>query len=125
MHHNISQPMNSTYYIVQDIKNLISLLSKLNKTVNGVPHDIIIHRLYIGILYFQNVTHFHSTGMDIFFNNGHKKSMGLPTMMCMKLIHAQHAVQISYSKFHPNWTPGVETTGKTSFTTHISIKPTQ
>lgn len=54
-------------------------------------------------------------------------------MMSMKLTHAQHAVQISYTKFHPNWTPGVETTGKTSFTTplmcdfttHISIKPTQ
>jgi hypothetical protein len=47
-------------------------------------------------------------------------------MISMKLTHAQqHSLQISYTKFQPNWTQVVETTGKTSFIAHISIKPTQ
>jgi hypothetical protein len=51
--------------------------------------------------------------------------MAFPAMISMKLTHAQHSVQSCYTKFHPNWTPDVETTHKTPFTAHISIKPTQ
>jgi hypothetical protein len=52
--------------------------------------------------------------------------MAFLAMISMQVTHAQqHSVQISYTKFHPNWTPGVETTGKISFTAHISIKSTQ
>jgi hypothetical protein len=52
--------------------------------------------------------------------------MAFATMISKKLTHAQqHSVQISYTKYHPNWTLGVETTGRTSFTAYIAIKPTQ
>jgi hypothetical protein len=52
------------------------------------------------------------------------KSMAFPAMISMKLIHGQqHSAQTSYTKFHPNWTPGMETTGKISFTAHTSINP--
>ena len=97
---------------------------KLNKIVNGVPHDI-IHKHYKGILYFQNVTHCHSTGINVFSIMATRKVW--PSLQrFLRNWHAQqHSVQISYTKFHPNWTLGVETTSKTSFTAYISIKPNQ
>jgi hypothetical protein len=51
--------------IVQDTENRLHSFSNLNKIVNGVPHDA-VHILYKGILYFQNVTHFQRTGINVF-----------------------------------------------------------
>jgi hypothetical protein len=114
IHHNISQP-----------KPLISLLFKIKQDCEWCTPQHYTQTLQRHSLLSKCHT-LSQYRRKCIFNNGHKKSMAFATMISKKLTHAQqHSVQISYTNFHPNWTLGMETTGRTSFTAYVSIKPIQ
>ena len=78
-----------------------------NKTANGVLCNV-PHWLSQGILYFQNAIRYHATHINVNLFLCIKKSICIPSQIFTNIIDVQqYYIQMSYTKFHPNWTTSV------------------
>jgi len=87
---------------------------KCNRTANSLLHYV-AHRP-CKVFYFKNAMCFHGTNINVISI----KKDSFSSQIFMKLTKVQeHALQISCTKFHPNYTTNVEITHRNSFIPHI------
>lgn len=65
-----------------------------------------VHRLYLGVLYFQNVTQFYGTHINAFFiyDQNSSTAFPMPTFMKFTNVEQRDNMEISCTKFHQNRT---------------------